>query len=108
MGFSYTPAEDIQRTLVVFPGDGGTRSWMQIDEILPFEPDQGAWGFQPPDAGQVRVKWVPIPPVIEAPSGNLRNVGTGVADCLTNGSGINAVDDLSTRSTTFQVPGALA
>ena len=104
VGFTYTPAEDIQRTLVVFPDSAGSNSMMPIDEILPFDPDQGAWGFQPPDAGQVRVKWVPIAPVIEAPSGNLRNVGTGTADCLTNGSGINAVDDLSTRSTTFQVP----
>ena len=108
VGFTYTPAEDIQRTLVVFPDPSGSISTMPIDEILAFDPDQGAWGFQPPDAGQVRVKWVPIQPVIEAPSGNLRNVGTGAGDCLTNGSGINAVDDLSTRSTTFQVPGGAA
>lgn len=108
IGFTYTPADDIQRTLVAFTDAGGSFSMMQVDEILPFDPDQGQWGFQPPDAGQVRVKWVPIPPVIEAPSGNLRNVGTGTAECLTNGTGINAVDDLSTRSTTFQVPGGAA
>lgn len=104
LGTSYTPGEDLQQTNVVFPGDGGSSSWMTIDEILEFAPDLGAWGFQPPDDGQVRVKWTPIPPVIEAPSGNLRNVGTGTGPCLTNGSGINAEDDLSTRSTTFQVP----
>jgi hypothetical protein len=105
IGYTYTPAEDLQQTHVAFPGDGGSSSMTQVDEILEFNPDIGAWGFQPPDSGQVRVKWLPISPVIEAPSGNLRNVGTGTAPCLTNGSGINAEDDLSTRSTTFQVPG---
>jgi hypothetical protein len=105
IGFSYTPGEDIQRTLVVYPDKDGALWMTALDEILKFAPDEGYWGFEPPDGGQVRVKWTPIPDVLEAPSGNLRNIGTGSGDCLTNGTGINATDDASTGSGTFQVPG---
>lgn len=103
-GFSFTPQEDTQQTFIVFSSEDGT-SMMPVEEILEFSPEDGMWGFQPPDSGQVRVKWVVITGVLEAPNGGFRNAGTGTGECLTNGTGINAEDDLSTRSTTFQVPG---
>ena len=103
-GFSYTPAEDIQRTLVVYPDAEGALWMTALDEIVKFAPDEGYWGFEPPDPGLVKVKWTPIPDVLSAPNGNLRNIGTGTGDCLTNGTGINATDDISTGSGTFQVP----